>query len=99
MRSSCPAYQKPRSRPRGAGTGRSDQGAVRHLGGDNLMRNRLFVLLAATVFVASACTGTASSAGPTTAPGQSAAPGGTTGPAATGDFTFVLDSEPSTLAG
>ena len=38
------------------------------------MRNRFFVLLAATVFVASACTGTASSAAPTTAPGESAAP-------------------------
>src|SRR5258706_2480100 len=74
MRSSCPATHKPRSRPRRAGTGRSDQGADRHLGGENLMRNRLFVLLAATVFVASACTGTASSAAPTAAPGESAAP-------------------------
>src|SRR5258707_15588203 len=94
MRSSCPATQKPRSPPRRAGTGRSDQGADRHLGGDNLMRNRLFVLLAATVFVASACTGTASSAAPTTAPGETTAPAGSTAPESL-PLRFSIGGEPT----
>jgi ABC-type transport system substrate-binding protein len=58
------------------------------------MRNRFFVLLAVTVFVASACTGTASSAAPTTAPGESAAPGESTA-AESLPLRFSIGGEPT----
>ena len=58
------------------------------------MRNRLFVLLAATVFVASACTGTASSTAPSAAPGESAAPAESTA-AESLPLRFSIGGEPT----
>jgi ABC-type transport system substrate-binding protein len=63
------------------------------------MQKRLFGLLLTAIFVAVACGGTTpSSAAPTG--GASSAPSGAPSDAPTsGDFTFVIDSEPTTLAG
>ncbi len=63
------------------------------------MQKRLFGLLVTAVMVAVACGGTTpSSAAPSS--GASSAPSETPSEAPTGgDFTFVVDSEPTTLAG
>ena len=62
-------------------------------------KRRGFAVLAAFAMVVSACGGATPSGSPagTAAPGESA-PAPSAG-AATGDFTFVVDSEPTTLAG
>jgi len=62
-------------------------------------KRRGFALLAAFAMVVSACGGATPSGSPagSAAPGESApAPSAGGG---TGDFTFVVDSEPTTLAG
>jgi len=61
-------------------------------------KRRGFVTLAVFAILVSACGGATPSAVPgSVAPGESAPPA--SAPAATGDFTFVVDSEPTTLAG
>jgi ABC-type transport system substrate-binding protein len=62
------------------------------------VKRRGFVALAVFAILVSACGGATPSAAPgSVAPGESAPPA--SAPAETGDFTFVVDSEPTTLAG
>ncbi|MBA2374342.1 MAG: hypothetical protein H0V74_09110 [Chloroflexi bacterium] len=66
---------------------------------------RGLAMLGVLAIVAAACGGTTPSPSGSTAPAASTAPGTSTAPSsasaapATGDFTFVVDSEPTTLAG
>jgi ABC-type transport system substrate-binding protein len=63
-------------------------------------KRRGFSLLAALAIVVGACGGTTPSAAPgSVAPGDSSAPSSASSAPAVGDFTFVVDSEPTTLAG
>ena len=64
-------------------------------------KRRGFALLAALAILASACGGATPSGSPaaSVAPGGSAASVAPSAPAEGGDFTFVIDSEPTTLAG
>jgi len=63
-------------------------------------KRRGFAVLAVFAMMVSACGGATPSGSPagSTAPGESGAPAPSAG-GGTGDFTFVVDSEPTTLAG
>ncbi len=62
-------------------------------------KRRGFAMLAVFAIVVSACGGATPSGSPASqAPGASAPPA-SAGTGETGDFTFVVDSEPTTLAG
>src|SRR6187431_2174905 len=63
-------------------------------------KRRGFAMLAVFAIMVSACGGATPSGSPASvAPGGSAASVAPSGGGATGDFTFVVDSEPTTLAG